>query len=381
MVRLTSSVRCTTDPTTREKTVNQYKLLSEAGRGTFSKVRWAEDSERRCFAVKVFSKSVLERRIVPRFDRNGASTVALRERIDEELRILGGLSHRHVCALEEVINDPQHEKLYAVLEGLPGGQLMTWKRDCNAYSISSEPSAVMQHWGSAVAGGSSGADEDLDEMVTYTESLASYIFRQLLEAAAYLHERGVIHKDLKPDNIMLSLPVPVADPRFVRLLSIVGWPTLAGPRVVSTLTEPDDGEESNLWSILSRFPLAAKIGDFNAALVCSEPDCLIYGAEGTQLFTPGECFDDHPAGVRGKPRDAWSLGCILFTMLFGRCPFWAEEPITLQLMIMQGDLVIPCGVASPMAEELIRGLLAKDPLQRLGTAEALWHAWLQMPGR
>lgn len=394
MVRYTTSVRCTKDKVTNQKTVNQYKLLFQVGQGTYSKVRWAEDGEQRCYAVKVYCKSSLARQFVSRFDKDGASTVPLQERVDEELRILGELNHRHVCSLEEVMDDPGHHKIYAVLEGLPGGQLMTWIEDSNAYSAEADPRLVREHWGDAVQHGTCAANEDSDEVVTFQEQLAAYLFRQLLEAVAYLHERGIIHKDLKPDNIMLSLPMPLADSRFMRLLSLRGWPDIAAPRaagphaqqmlpsngseVSSNALIPEKGEE--LIALLHRFPLAAKIGDFNTSAACPQPDCLIFDAEGTNLFTPPECFDGHSAGIHGKPRDVWSLGCILFAMLFGRCPFWEDSAIMLQFAIISAQFVVPGGVITRGADSLLRTLLAQEPGQRPSAADAQRHDWFQTPG-
>ncbi|OLP72797.1 Serine/threonine-protein kinase ppk34, partial [Symbiodinium microadriaticum] len=65
-----------------------------------------------------------------------------------------------------------------------------------------------------------------------------------------------------------------------------------------------------------------------------EPDFLIYDAQGTQQFTPPECFDGQ-VSIKGKPRDMWSLGCVLFVLAFGQCPFWAESNFELQLKIIQ----------------------------------------------
>lgn len=378
MVCLTSSVTCVKNPETKVKTVNQYTLGEEVGRGTYCKVRWAKDSSGRCFAIKAFSKTVLERQFVSYFDQDGPSTVPLGSRIDEERRILDRISHRHVCALEEVIDDPDFETLYLVYEGLSGGQLMDWDRDCQAYTVRSAALDVRQRWGDAVRCGDSGVGE---ETVTYQEPVARHLLRQLLQGVGYLHEQGVIHKDIKPDNILLSLPVPAADPRFVRLLALAWWPNLAAPREVGPPLEQSRSEvavdEGALLELLNRVGFMLKVGDFNTAVECEQPDCRIYDAEGTHFFTPPECFAGHDDGILGKPRDVWSVGCVLFTMLFGRTPYYAEANLTLQILIMQDTpFDIPGGIVSRQAEELLRGLTAREPGERLTAAQALEHVWL-----
>mmetsp|Transcript_132821 Transcript_132821/g.424959 ORF Transcript_132821/g.424959 Transcript_132821/m.424959 type:complete len:195 (-) Transcript_132821:122-706(-) len=193
-----------------------------------------------------------------------------------------------------------------------------------------------------------------------------------------MHAQGVIHKDLKPDNILLSLAIPSEDHRFARLLSLKGWPELKSPVELPGAAEGEAG----LQALLARFPVTAKICDFNTAAACEQPDCLIYDAEGTQVFSPPEVFEPyHDGGVRGKPRDIWSMGAVLFVMLFGRCPFWSEEAIILQLTIMQDDLVIPAGVASGPGEELIKALLSKVPADRPTAQAALESAWLGQGAR
>jgi len=294
MVRRTSKAEARKDEATGEKTVNQYRLLSEAGRGTFCEVKWAEDTDKRPYAVKVFHRGVLDRQSVSYFDRDGASTISLKARIDEELRLLGELRHRSIVSLEEVIDDPEHEKIYAVLEGLVGGQLMVWDEDFHAYGVGAPAaSEIRKHWGDQVRCTGASAGSLSDFITVYQEAIAAHAMVQLLAAVEYMHGQGVIHKDLKPDNIMLTLPTPREDPRFVRLLSLEGWPSLEGPHPVSP-----DAMEGDLQTLLDRFPLVAKIGDFNSARACTQPDCLIYDAEGTQLFTPPECFM-RDGGIRG----------------------------------------------------------------------------------
>lgn len=369
MVRFTTAAQRIQEPSGR-KVVNQYRLLEEVGKGTFSKVKWAEDTDGRPFAVKVIHRGVMERRMVARFEQDETTTVPFAERVKEELKILASLDHRYVMALEEVIDDPGHERLYAVLEGLAGGTLLTWSQECLAYSLSAEAGVVRRFWGDAVLAADTTASPEKGEVTVYSETVAKYLMGQILEAVAYLHEQGVIHKDLKPENIMLTMPLPAGDHRFSRLLNIGQWPQVLERR-------PAVEDEVALEAVLVRSGLAAKIGDFNSAAVREQPDCLIYDAEGTQHFTPPECFEDRSAGIKGKPRDMWAVGVVLFSMLLGRCPFWHEINIFLQLMIMQEDLVVPQGVLSAEAEDLIMSMLCKRPDERPTAATAAQHKWLR----
>merc|ERR1711879_549252 len=164
--------------------------------------------------------------MVAKFDQDGASQVPLQERMEEELQILKELNHPHVMRLEEVIDDPAHDWFYTVLEGLPGGQLMAWSTQCLAYSACSKQESISRHWGDAVQCCESEHSSSESEVLVFNEDLARHFFAQLVQGTAYIHEKGIIHKDLKPDNICLTMPVPCADPRFVAALSLLGWPAL-----------------------------------------------------------------------------------------------------------------------------------------------------------
>eukprot|EP00811_Abedinium_folium_P033439 NODE_6401_length_1675_cov_4.518734.p1 GENE.NODE_6401_length_1675_cov_4.518734~~NODE_6401_length_1675_cov_4.518734.p1 ORF type:complete len:407 (+),score=110.95 NODE_6401_length_1675_cov_4.518734:122-1342(+) len=364
---------CGKDPTTGSMTVNQYRFIHDVGHGTFSSVKWAVDGDGRGHAVKVLSRAVLERRFVAKFDADGATTVPLREKIEGELHILSLLSHPNIIALEEVLQAPDGERLFVVFEGAEGGQLLRWEEDLHAYSAFAMPENIKRLWGDGVLCGNSGARLDRAEVVVYQEVAARHIFRQIVACTAYLHERKVIHKDLKPDNILLMRPLPVGDPRFARLLSLDEWPSAPTPREVGGATEG----WQDIGTLLSASGWVAKVADFNTAVICEDAACVIFDAEGTTQFTPQECFISTIDGVPGKPRDVWSLGAVLFTMLFGRCPFWEEENINLQLAIMQGDgFDFPSGVVSLAATDLFRALLQHDANARPSAAQALQHSWM-----
>mmetsp|Transcript_96835 Transcript_96835/g.172315 ORF Transcript_96835/g.172315 Transcript_96835/m.172315 type:complete len:372 (+) Transcript_96835:40-1155(+) len=368
MVRVTTTALREADAEAEATKVNQYRVQQVVGRGTYCQVKWAVDDNGRGYALKDFSRNVLERRRVARFDANGASTVALGERIEEEVRILEQLAHPQVMCLEEVIDDPDHGWFYMVLEGLAGGQIMSWDEGSCAYSVNSDSEAVNRLWGAAVQGG----DSLHPVVAVFSEDFARYLFRQVVEGLAYLHEKEVVHKDLKPDNILLSNPTP-CDARFVQLLNLSAWPQLSARAAGGAA----------LGEVLASGGVAAKIGDFNTAALCSAPDFLIYDAEGTVQFTPPECFMDSQSGVRGKPRDVWSLGCTFFVMLFGRCPFWATENIFLQLKIMQEDLELPTGreSVSPAALDFLQTSLQKEPSLRPTCQQLLETAWLKEPDK
>jgi len=376
MVQLTAKAELTHDASTREKTVNQYRLGSTVGRGGFCKVKWAEDSSGSGYGIKVLSRCAL-RNEVATFKKGRGERISFGEAIQAELKLLKGLQHEHIVLLHEIIDDPDHENFYIVYGGMAGGALMQFRQQCCGYEVASDPVAAKKHWGERLCCKDADTDAARGEISVYTEAAAQFLIPQLLEAVKYVHEQGIIHKDLKPDNILLSLPLPASDSRISRKLSGLGeW-----PKIVASASDvvPD---ASSLHALLQGAGLSVRICDFGCSEVGEAPDHRIFDALGTHLFTPPECFEAlHTSddGILGKPRDMWSVGCTIFNMLYGRCPFWAEDNFGLQCEIMGGDFISPEGILSMQAMDLIRGLMTKEPGDRLTAASALQHPWLRSP--
>jgi serine/threonine protein kinase len=244
--------------------------------------------------------------------------------------------------------------------------------------VNSDADKEQKHWGNQLCCRSAAGNPEDGELFVYTEDVAQILLSQLLEAIHFLHERGIIHKDLKPDNILLSLPLPASDIRVARKLKgFEDWPKVA---VASPEAAAAPAEETSLRQLLQRAGLSARICDFGCSQATDLPDCRIYDACGTYLFTPPECFEAlhfSDDGILGKPRDMWSVGCTLFTMLYGRCPIWAEDNFGVQLEIIQCNLTLPDGIVSLQAMDLIRGMLQKEQGDRLTAASALQHPWLR----
>lgn len=379
MVKYTNKVKVVKGPNKGDKAINQYRVTSTTYRGQGFKVKFVEDvdNDSSCHVAKVHYKQVMERQFVPRYDKDGVSMETLREKVEYELGVLSKLSHSCIVSLEEVIDDPEHEKLYVIIEGLSGGTLMMWEEHPRAcYTAAADTKASPSWFLESFGVGASPILVGPQETLVYQEEVAKFIFRQLLQAVVYMHSQGVIHKDLKPENIVLSLPVPTGNPRFVRTQSLivetVPWEEAEG---CSKEQDSNVAEGRNLWRFLEEAGFAAKIIDFNSARVTVPPDHMIFDAEGTQLFTPPECFNACSNGTLGKPRDIWSLGCVLHSMLLGRPPYYAETNMDLQMKILNSPVPLIKGVLGPEALNFLQSLLQKDPKVRITAEVALQHAW------
>ena len=134
---------------------------------------------------------------------------------------------------------------------------------------------------------------------------------QLVSALRYLHARSILHRDIKPENVFLT----------------------------------DDG-------------MVAKLGDFGLATATEDLDA---GAAKTQVGTPDYMAPEvlTRAGY-GRECDWWSFGCILFEMLVGYAPFYAEtQQETADKVLRHTETLAfpPEASLSPEARSLIQALL------------------------
>ncbi|TPX36258.1 hypothetical protein SmJEL517_g01468 [Synchytrium microbalum] len=175
------------DPTTGNKMINKYMVIRELGRGVYGKVKYCVDIEtNEEVAIKIVEKRGKKRfqnrlslsaRLSQQNAENGGGTPIptnpYLEKIQREIAIMKKCDHPHVVKLLEVIDDPAAEKIYLVLEFLPGGELKwTDGRD--------PPGPIIA----------------IDEV--------RRIFRDVVCGVEYLHYQGIVHRDIKPANLLLT---------------------------------------------------------------------------------------------------------------------------------------------------------------------------------
>jgi len=158
--RLTGCVALGCDSAGR-KCVNQYVRVRTLARGSYGKVvLHTSRKDGRPYALKVLSKSALARRHVSR----GVSALA---DVYQEAALLGLLAHPRIVRLLEVMDDPEEDRLYLVLEALEG--------------------PVFQEGAAALS-----------------QRRAAQALRDVAQALQHCHWQGVCHGDVKPDNLLAA---------------------------------------------------------------------------------------------------------------------------------------------------------------------------------
>ncbi|TFK50468.1 Pkinase-domain-containing protein [Heliocybe sulcata] len=258
---------------TKIRVVGNYTLGKVIGEGAYGKVRLGTH---RLTSTKVAIKQIPK-----------AMSASLTREIHHHRR----LHHPHVTQLYEVI--ATESSIWLVTELCSGGELFDY----------------------------------LAEKGRLNEEETRIIFGQLCLAVAYVHEKGIVHRDLKLENVLLDERCRV------------------------------------------------KLGDFGFTREFDRSALLE-----TFCGTTGYASPEMLAGQKylGPEVDVWSLGVILYTLLTGTLPFDDDDESVMRKMVMKGEFEDPEWL-SDNARDLLKKILVKDPSQRLQIPQILSHPWFTIP--
>ncbi|WJX96879.1 Calcium-dependent protein kinase 15 [Trifolium repens] len=167
----------------------------------------------------------------------------------------------------------------------------------------------------------------------YSERAAASICRDVVNVVHICHFMGVLHRDLKPENFLLSSK------------------------------------------------------DAGAALKATDFGLSVFIEEGkVYRDMVGSAYYVAPEVLRrsyGKEIDIWSAGIILYILLSGVPPFWAETEKGIFNAILEGELDFvsePWPSISDSAKDLVRKMLTQDPKKRITSTQVLEHPWMREGG-
>ncbi|XP_057208222.1 MAP/microtubule affinity-regulating kinase 3 isoform X10 [Triplophysa rosa] len=249
--------------------VGNYRLLKTIGKGNFAKVKLARHIlTGREVAIKIIDKTQL----------NPTSL----QKLFREVRIMKILNHPNIVKLFEVIET--EKTLYLIMEYASGGEVFDY----------------------LVAHG------------RMKEKEARAKFRQIVSAVQYCHQKRIVHRDLKAENLLLDadMNIKIAD-----------------------------------FGFSNEFTIGNKLDTF-----CGSPP---YAAP--ELFQ-GKKYD-------GPEVDVWSLGVILYTLVSGSLPFDGQNLKELRERVLRGKYRIPFYMSTD-CENLLKRFLVLNPVKR-GTLEQI----------
>ena len=261
--------------------IGNYKYIPmPIGQGSFSQVYKGEH--------KKTGEIVAIKKINITFTKN-----LTRDHIEREINIMKTLNHPHIVKLYENIYDT-YNNVYLIMEYCPNGDLSTF--------LNKKP---------------------------LKEKYVKRYMVQIASATKYLYDNKILHRDIKPQNIMM------VDNDIIKLTDF-GF---------------------------------AKI--FN-----SDNDNMAQTICGSPIYMAPEIIKCNKYSIK---TDLWSIGVILYEMIIGKPPYKAISHIQLIQMIDTQPIYIPMAILiSKDCRKLIHDLLQKNPDNRISWDDFFNHNWLQM---
>jgi serine/threonine-protein kinase len=259
----------------QERFVDRFLIERELGRGGMAVVYLARDTKH-------------ERHVALKMLRADMSAAIGRERFEREIRVTAGLQHPHILPLHD--SGEWGDALFYVMPFVDGESLR--------------------------------ARLNRERQLSIADALL--VAQEVAEALSHAHRRGVVHRDVKPENILLA-----------------------------------DGH--------------AIVADFGIARVVSHSLDANFAQAGISLGTPAYMAPEQiaAAGDEGPLCDVFSLGCVLFEMLAGRPPWIGATPSSVlarrhtesaaTLRSLRPDVPSWLG-------DVVRDMLADEPSRRPGSA-------------
>lgn len=310
--------------------VDDFELLTIIGRGAFGEVRLCkEKSTKNVYAMKKLKKSEMLRR-------------GQVEHVKAERNLLAEVDS--ACIVKLYCSFQDEEFLYLIMEYLPGGDMMTL----------------------------------LMRKDTLTEDEARFYVGQTVLAIESIHKHNYIHRDIKPDNLLLDRNghMKLSDFGLCKPLDCSSFPNLneSDYSVSGNLKSPLVTDNRSVTS-----PAPKRTQQEQLLHWQKNRRMLAYSTVGTPDYIAPEVLLKKGYGMEC---DWWSLGAIMYEMLIGYPPFYSDEPMSTcrKIVNWRNHLRFPEEVKiSPEAKDLISRLLCNVE-QRIGTKgahEIKAHPWFK----
>ncbi|XP_032493170.1 serine/threonine-protein kinase 36 isoform X1 [Phocoena sinus] len=254
--------------------MEKYHVLEMIGEGSFGRVYKGR---------RKYSAQVVALKFIPKL---GRSEKELRN-LQREIEIMRGLQHPNIV---HMLDSFETDKEVVVVTDYAEGELF----------------------------------QILEDDGKLPEEQVQAIAAQLVSALYYLHSHRILHRDMKPQNILLAKGGGI------------------------------------------------KLCDFGFARAMSTNTMVLTSIKGTPLYMSPELVEERPYD---HTTDLWSVGCILYELAVGTPPFYTTSIFQLVSRILKDPVRWPPTI-SPCFKNFLQGLLTKDPRQRLSWPDLLHHPFI-----
>jgi len=262
-------------------------------------------------------------------------TTKLKDNLESEIRILKSLQHPHIVALFSCTETPTY--FYLVMEYCQLSDLSQFLKKRHTLATLPETADIFRRYPNPASGG-------------IHEVLVRHFLKQIASALQYLRNRNLIHRDIKPQNLLLN-PAP----SFMAKQRPEDVPLTAS-------------EHSLVQAVgIETLPML-KIADFGFARHLPSTS-LAETLCGSPLYMAPEILRYEKYDARA---DLWSTGTVIHELVVGKPPFRAQNHVDLLRRIEKANDLIAFDktmVISRGMKDVIRKLLKKSPLDRVSYEE------------
>ena len=303
------------------KYYNEYRFVSFLGSGAFSKIELVEKDGIK-YALKIIDKYFLKSQKNIEFDENGHIVVNTSfENAIKEIAILKKTNHPNIIKLYEILYCNKNKKIYLILEYCENGDLIKYDEETGKFILNSHVKEKKKKI-------------ENSESYYSTKEIIKFL-KDIISGIYYLHSNGIIHRDIKPNNILL--------------------------------------DKNNV----------CKITDFNVSSILEnkDDDNIVRKICTADHFRPPEACDlsnennNKRTDLKGKPIDIWALGVTAYILSYNKFPFESEKNNLFELYdkINKAKFEFPkYPKRKKKLKHFIEKCLEKDPNKRI-TAEGLSH--------
>ena len=306
--------------------IGYYKELETIGSGAFGLVKKVclKSNPGTIRAMKIISKKNLLKGI------NDANLV-------EEIYILKNLDHPNIMKLYELFVDKNN--FYIISEFFDQGDLLT----------------------------------KIEKLGSMNQIVVKFIMEQIFNAVAYLHSKGVLHGDIKLENVMLYTTTKKANQRFTMINKKLDMHK-SMERDLNNYFKKKDSKNQKAKRVVDDITnYEIKLIDFGCSkLFSKKKHKKISGIIGTSLYCSPEVVDD----LYDEKCDEWSCGVMMYILLSGEPPFQGDTEEEIFQKIKKCDYNFDSPKFKDVSENcknLIKKLLEPNINKRIKASEALRH--------